>query len=70
MSNEERTRGMSIEGMSAEKVVIYILYAIALAMGVATVVLSQLGEPLTTFIPLLGIGMFALAVAGLTSVEN
>jgi len=47
-----------------------ILYAIALAMGVASTVLSILGESLTTIPPLLGIAVFCLAVAGLNSVKS
>lgn len=46
------------------------LKAVALAMGVAVVVLSVLGTvPLQTSVILLGIGLFALALASLEAVE-
>lgn len=61
---------MSSEGMTVGKVIDYILYAIALAMGIASTVLSTLGEPITTSVQLLGIGMFAVALAGMNSIRD
>jgi hypothetical protein len=68
---------MSTENMSFEKIVQLILYALPLAFGVAIVVLSLLptfgaGDPLdgATAFPLLGIGMFTLALAGLNKVQE
>ena len=50
----------------AQPIVNLVLKAIALAMAVASVVLSILGEATAeTVIILLGIGLFALAVAAL-----
>jgi|GEM_PF-3641271 len=52
------------------KIVKIVLYATPLAMGVATVVLSTLGElDLETIGTLLGIGIFCLGLAGLNSTE-
>jgi len=45
-----------------------ILYAIALAMGVAATVLSFLGAETQAMATFLGIAVFCLAVAGLDSV--
>lgn len=51
--------------MANEKIKV-VLYAVALAMGVASVVLSWTGLPGTYDAePLLGIAIFCLAVAGL-----
>ena len=49
-----------------------VLYAVALAMGVATVVLSVVGESLEleTIAIFLGIAVFCLALAGLDSVKT
>jgi hypothetical protein len=45
--------------------------AVALAMGVAVVVLSILGTvPLQTSVILLGIGLFALALAALSQSQD
>jgi hypothetical protein len=68
---------MSTENMSFEKIVQIILYALPLAFGVAIIVLSILpafgaGDPLdgATAFPLLGLGMFTLALAGLNSLPE
>ncbi|MFW9908889.1 MAG: hypothetical protein ACFFEF_09970 [Candidatus Thorarchaeota archaeon] len=53
---------------SIENIVIYILYALALAMGVATIVLSILGQPVDQI--LVGIAVFCLAFAGLIKVDT
>jgi hypothetical protein len=48
-----------------------VLKAVALAMGVAAVVLSILGTvPLQTNVMLLGIGLFALALAALSQEKD
>ncbi|MHA1210553.1 MAG: hypothetical protein ACTSP1_10130 [Candidatus Freyarchaeota archaeon] len=47
-----------------------VLYALALAMGVATVVLAVLNIPCITVMILLGIGLCALALAGIISIEK
>ena len=56
----------------AEKVNLkLILYGIALAMAVATIVLSYTGLPGTYDTePMTGIGIFALALAGLSSIKD
>lgn len=53
---------------SIKNIAIYILYALALAMGVATIVLPLVGQPVDQI--LVGIGMFCLAVAGLDKVDG
>ncbi len=58
---------MSTE-MSAQKAVILIFYAIALALGVATIVLPALGQSVDQ--SLTGIAVFCLAVAGLSQVTQ
>ena len=48
-----------------------VLYAVALAMGVATIVLSWTGLPSNYDTePLLGIGILCLAIAGLHCVDT
>ena len=58
---------MSTE-MSIKNISIYILYALALAMGVATIVLPLVGQPVDLI--LVGIAVFCLAVAGLDKVDG
>jgi len=58
---------MSTE-MSPKNIVIYILYALALAMGVATIVLPLVGQSVDQI--LVGIAVFCLAVAGLDKVDG
>ncbi len=54
--------------MSASKTLNIVLKAIAVAMGVAVVVLQTLGTATpSTLITLLGIGLFALALEALRS---
>ena len=49
-----------------QEITTLVLRAIALAMAVASIVLGFVGEtPLETIVPLLGIGLLALALAGL-----
>ncbi len=58
---------MSTE-MSPKKIVILIFYAIALAMGVAIIVLPALGQPVDQ--SLVGIALFCLGVAGLNTIQG
>ncbi len=55
-------------GMSPQKIVLTIFYAIALAMGVAVIVLPFLGQPVDQ--SLIGIALFCLGVAGLNTVTG
>jgi uncharacterized membrane protein HdeD (DUF308 family) len=54
--------------MSTSKIVFLILYVIALAMGVAVIVLPLLGQ--TVDISLVGIALFCLGFAGLNTVSG
>jgi hypothetical protein len=63
----ENIRKMSTD-MSPQRIVIFIFYAIALAMGVATIVLPILGQ--TVDQSLVGIAVFCLAVAGMNTVTE
>jgi hypothetical protein len=53
--------------MSTSKIVFFILYAIALAMGVAVIVLPLVGQAVD--ISLVGIALFCLGLAGLNTVN-
>ena len=55
--------------MDTDNLTKLILYALALAMGVATIVLTALGQPENMGI-FLGIAVFCLALAGLSSVDT
>jgi hypothetical protein len=68
---------MSTQQTSFEKIMQTVLYALPLAFGLVIVLLSILpafgvGDPLDgqTAFPLLGIGMFTLALAGLNSLPE
>jgi hypothetical protein len=54
--------------MEKESILLLVLYAVALGMGVVSIVLSILGEPVDVI--LLGIGVAALGLAGLTKLDN
>jgi hypothetical protein len=56
------------ENMSPTKIILLILYAVALAMGVAAIVLPILGQPVD--ITLVGIAVFCLGLAGLSQVAD
>jgi hypothetical protein len=56
------------EDMSPKKIVLFILYAIALAMGVAVIVLPLLGQAVD--LTMVGIALFCLAVAGFNQVTG
>jgi hypothetical protein len=47
-----------------------ILVAIPLALGIAIIVLSQAGEPITNFEALVGISVVCLALAVMTTVDT
>ncbi len=51
-----------------ENILAIICYAIALAMGIVSIVLSIIGEPIDVI--LLGIGVAALGLAGLDSIDK
>jgi len=53
------------DNMPPAKILLFILYAVALAMGVVTIVLPLLGQ--TVDITLIGIALFCLGLAGLNS---
>lgn len=61
---------MAKEATNWKEVFRIVLYALALAMGVATVVLAVLNIPCITVMILLGIGLCALALAGIISIEK
>jgi hypothetical protein len=52
------------ENMSPTKIILLILYAVALAMGVAAIILPILGQPVD--MTLIGIAVFCLGLAGLS----
>ena len=59
------------EEMEAKSLTKLILYAVALGMGVVSVVTATLGTiEIKTVATLLGIGMFCLGLAGLDSISN
>ena len=51
------------DNMPPAKILMFILYAVALAMGVAVIVLPLLGQSVD--LSLVGIAIFCLALAGL-----
>ncbi|MFW9967081.1 MAG: hypothetical protein ACFFEA_07995 [Candidatus Thorarchaeota archaeon] len=59
---------LASEGLTLSKLVLIILYGIALAMGVAVIVLPLLGQPVDQ--TLTGIAIFCLGVAGLNHVQE
>jgi hypothetical protein len=56
------------EDMSAGKIILFILYAVAMAMGVAAIVLPLLGQ--TVDMTMVGIALFCLGLAGLNAVQE
>lgn len=54
--------------MSTQKLVLLVLYAVALAMGVAAIVLPLLGQSVDQ--TMIGIALFCLGVAGLNRVTE
>jgi hypothetical protein len=59
---------LASEGMTPTKVLLFILYAIALAMGVAISILPLVGQPVD--ISLAGIAILCLGLAGLIFVQE
>ncbi len=51
-----------------ENILAIICYAVALGMGIVSIVLSIMGEPVDVI--LLGIGVAALGLAGLDSIDK
>lgn len=56
------------EGMSTSKIILFILYAVAMAMGVAVLILPILGQPVD--FTLVGIAIFCLGLAGLNTASD
>ncbi|MHA1907384.1 MAG: hypothetical protein ACW98Y_08825 [Candidatus Thorarchaeota archaeon] len=56
------------EDMSPGKIILFILYAVAMAMGVASIILPMLGQTVDPI--LLGIAVFCLSLAGLNAVQE
>ncbi|MFW9792786.1 MAG: hypothetical protein ACFFEE_00670 [Candidatus Thorarchaeota archaeon] len=65
---EEIKEDLASEGLSPRKLVILVLYAVALAMGVTTIVLPMLGQPVDQ--SLSGIALVCLGIAGLDQITN
>ena len=51
-----------------ENIVSIVLYAVALAMGIVSIVLNVLQEPVDVI--MLAIGLTALAIAGLNAIDK
>jgi hypothetical protein len=56
------------EGMDFNKVLYFILYGIAMAMGMVIIVLPIMGQPVDMIMP--GIAIFCLALAGLNKSDE
>ncbi len=54
--------------MSPTRMILFILYAVALAMGVATIVLPLLGQAVD--LTIVGIAIFCLGLAGMNQVTG
>lgn len=65
---EEIREDLASEGWTVSKFVNLVLYAVALAMGVATIVLPMVGQPVDQTI--VGIAVFCLGIAGLSQVTS
>jgi uncharacterized membrane protein HdeD (DUF308 family) len=65
---EEIKKDLASEGLSPRKLVILVLYAVALAMGVTTIVLPMLGIPVSE--SLAGVALVCLGIAGLDQITN
>ncbi|MHA1963482.1 MAG: hypothetical protein ACXACG_11605 [Candidatus Thorarchaeota archaeon] len=65
---EEIREDLASEGLSPKKLVILVLYAVALAMGVATVILPMVGQPVDQ--SLAGIALVCLGIAGLDQITD
>lgn len=56
------------DNMPPAKILLFILYAVALAMGVAVIILPILGQPVD--FSLVGIAIFCLGLAGLSKTAD
>lgn len=65
---EEIREELASEGLTVTKILLYIFYAIALAMGVAIVVLPLVGQSADQ--SLSGVALLCLAMAGLIQVTG
>ncbi|MHA2163968.1 MAG: hypothetical protein ACXABF_16250 [Candidatus Thorarchaeota archaeon] len=65
---EEIREELASEGLTVTKMLLYIFYAIALAMGVAIVVLPLVGQSADQ--SLSGVALLCLAMAGLIQVTG
>ncbi|MFW9919461.1 MAG: hypothetical protein ACFFED_07665 [Candidatus Thorarchaeota archaeon] len=65
---EEIRKDLASEGLSPKKVVILVLYAIALAMGVVTIILPLVGQPVDQ--SLAGVALASLGIAGLSQITD
>ena len=65
---EEIREDLASEGLSPKKLVILVLYAIALAMGVAIIILPLVGQPVD--LSLAGIALACLGIAGLDQITD
>jgi len=54
--------------MSPTRIILFILYAVALAMGVTAIVLPLLGQ--TVDLTIIGIAIFCLGLAGMNQVTG
>ncbi|MFW9848607.1 MAG: hypothetical protein ACFFF4_05670 [Candidatus Thorarchaeota archaeon] len=65
---EEIKEDLASEGLSPKKLVNLVLYAVALAMGVVTVILPLLGQSVDP--SLAGIALVCLGIAGLDQITD
>ncbi|MFW9767209.1 MAG: hypothetical protein ACFFF9_14690 [Candidatus Thorarchaeota archaeon] len=65
---EEIKADLASEGLSPRKLVSLVLYAVALAMGVITIILPMLGQSVDQ--SLSGIALICLGIAGLDQITN
>jgi uncharacterized membrane protein HdeD (DUF308 family) len=65
---EEIKADLASEGLSPKKLVILVLYAVALAMGVVTIILPMVGQPVDQ--SLAGIALVCLGIAGLDQITD
>ncbi len=56
------------ESMSPSKIILFILYAVAMAMGVAVIILPILGQPVD--FTMVGNAIFCLGLAGLNTASD
>lgn len=69
LGNKNNMKKKVIKNMDVkENILAIICYAVALGMGIVSIVLSIMGEPVDVI--LLGIGVAALGLAGLDSIDK